>query len=79
MFSQAQQLKAAQRIFAHLARTLDVPFTLQLWDGTKIPLGDEAPEDQLCRDRRARGFGGDIAAAVIGYGVSPICDGRDRA
>jgi cyclopropane-fatty-acyl-phospholipid synthase len=36
---QDRQIEAAREIFEHLARVLDAPFSLRLWDGTKIPLG----------------------------------------
>jgi cyclopropane-fatty-acyl-phospholipid synthase len=38
-FSVQRQLVAARRIFEHVASVLDLPFSLQLWDGTRIPLG----------------------------------------
>ena len=37
-----RHLEAARRVFGHLARKLDVPFAVRLWDGTLIPLGREA-------------------------------------
>jgi cyclopropane-fatty-acyl-phospholipid synthase len=34
-----KQVEAARHVFEHLAKTIDVPFSLRLWDGTTIPLG----------------------------------------
>jgi cyclopropane-fatty-acyl-phospholipid synthase len=36
---QDRQIEAAREIFEHFARILDAPFSLRLWDGSKIPLG----------------------------------------
>jgi cyclopropane-fatty-acyl-phospholipid synthase len=38
-------LKATRRIFEHIAETADLSFCVQLWDGTLIPLGDNADPD----------------------------------
>ena len=43
VFSDERQLTAARRIFEHVATALNIPFTLQLWDGSKVALGDGAP------------------------------------
>ena len=32
-------VEAARHLFGHLARKVDVPFSIRLWDGTVIPLG----------------------------------------
>lgn len=37
-------VEAARHIFEHLARTIDAPLSVRLWDGTTIPLGHEAAE-----------------------------------
>jgi cyclopropane-fatty-acyl-phospholipid synthase len=37
-----RQVEAARHVFGHLAKTIDVPFALRLWDGTTIPLGHDA-------------------------------------
>jgi cyclopropane-fatty-acyl-phospholipid synthase len=37
-----RSLEAARQLFGHLARKLDVPFAVRLWDGTVIPLGRDA-------------------------------------
>jgi cyclopropane-fatty-acyl-phospholipid synthase len=34
-----KKVEAARHVFEHLAKTIDVPFSLRLWDGTTIPLG----------------------------------------
>ncbi len=34
-----RQIEAARHIFEHLAKTIDVPLALRLWDGTTVPLG----------------------------------------
>jgi cyclopropane-fatty-acyl-phospholipid synthase len=34
-----RQIEAARHVFEHLAKTLDAPCALRLWDGTTIPLG----------------------------------------
>lgn len=34
-----RRLEAARHIFEHLAKTIDAPFSLRLWDGTTVPLG----------------------------------------
>jgi cyclopropane-fatty-acyl-phospholipid synthase len=36
---QDRQIEAARQIFEHFARILDAPFSLRLWDGTRVPLG----------------------------------------
>jgi len=36
------RLEAARQIFGHLARRLDVPFSVRLWDGSTIALGRAA-------------------------------------
>jgi cyclopropane-fatty-acyl-phospholipid synthase len=46
LFSDQRQLTAARRLFEHLAKVADVPFSLRLWDGTMVPLGREAPADR---------------------------------
>lgn len=45
MVAQDKKLKyliAARRIFEHIAETADLNFCVQLWDGSLIPLGDNA-------------------------------------
>ena len=34
-----RQIEAARHVFEHLAKAIDAPFALRLWDGTTIPLG----------------------------------------
>ncbi len=38
-FSDQRRLEAARRLFEHLAKIVDVPFSLRLWDGATVPLG----------------------------------------
>jgi cyclopropane-fatty-acyl-phospholipid synthase len=38
-------LKATRRILEHIAETADLRFCVQLWDGSIIPLGDQADPD----------------------------------
>lgn len=38
-------LTAARRIFEHIAETADLNFCVQLWDGSLIPLGDNADQN----------------------------------
>jgi cyclopropane-fatty-acyl-phospholipid synthase len=33
---------AAHHVFGHIAKTIDAPFSLRLWDGSTIPLGRDA-------------------------------------
>lgn len=40
--SKDRQLLAASRIFTHLAQTADASISVQLWDGSHIPLGENA-------------------------------------
>ena len=40
--SQDKRLAAAKRIAEHVGETLDARFSIQLWDGTKIPMGKDA-------------------------------------
>jgi cyclopropane-fatty-acyl-phospholipid synthase len=35
-------VEAARQVFGHLAKKIDVPFSIRLWDGTVIPLGRDA-------------------------------------
>lgn len=44
IFSDQSRIDAARRILEHLAGLVDMPFTLQLWDGTRVPLGRDAGE-----------------------------------
>ena len=34
-----KQLAATRRILNHLAETLDIPLSVQLWDGSSVSLG----------------------------------------
>ena len=42
--SEQKYLDAARRIFTHLAETADAKVSIRLWDGSSIPLGDNASE-----------------------------------
>jgi cyclopropane-fatty-acyl-phospholipid synthase len=42
--SERKYLDAARRIFTHLAQTADANISIRLWDGSYIPLGDNASE-----------------------------------
>ena len=42
--SERKYLDAARRIFTHLAETADANISIRLWDGSSIPLGDNASE-----------------------------------
>jgi cyclopropane-fatty-acyl-phospholipid synthase len=42
--SERKYLDAARRIFTHLAETADANISIRLWDGSYIPLGDNATE-----------------------------------
>jgi cyclopropane-fatty-acyl-phospholipid synthase len=42
MYSDRRRIEAARRIFAHVAKVADLPFTLRLWDGSSLPLGRQA-------------------------------------
>ena len=42
--SERRYLDAARRIFTHLAETADAQVSIRLWDGSYIPLGDNASE-----------------------------------
>jgi cyclopropane-fatty-acyl-phospholipid synthase len=44
-----RRLEAARQVFVHLARKVDVPFSVRLWDGTVIPLGREAASGPAIR------------------------------
>ena len=44
-----RRLEAARQVFGHLARKVDVPFSVRLWDGTVIPLGREAASGPAIR------------------------------
>jgi cyclopropane-fatty-acyl-phospholipid synthase len=35
-------IEAARHVFEHLAKTIDAPLSLRLWDGTTVPLGRDA-------------------------------------
>ena len=48
LFSDQRRLQSAQRIFRHLANQLDIPLSIQLWDGSMIPLSrSKAPQGRL--------------------------------
>ncbi len=44
---QQKQLDAARTLFEHLAKKLDARISIKLWDGTIVPLGENADPD-LC-------------------------------
>jgi cyclopropane-fatty-acyl-phospholipid synthase len=50
-----RHIEAARHVFEHLAKIIDAPFSLRLWDGTTIPLG--------------RGAAGGPCISVAGPGV----------
>lgn len=52
-------LAAARRVFAHLAETLDARFSVRLWDGSVIPLGEQA-DPETCLAIRDPGVLGSI-------------------
>ena len=37
-----RHVEAARHVFEHIAKIIDAPFSLCLWDGTTIPLGRDA-------------------------------------
>jgi cyclopropane-fatty-acyl-phospholipid synthase len=39
-----RHIEAARHVFEHLAKTVDAPFSLRLWDGSTVPLGRDAAE-----------------------------------
>jgi len=41
-----KQLESARRILSHVADTLDIPFSVRLWDGSRAPLGRD-PHQQF--------------------------------
>ena len=45
-------IEAARHVFEHLARTIDAPFSLRLWDGTTVPLGRDAARGPCIRVAR---------------------------
>jgi cyclopropane-fatty-acyl-phospholipid synthase len=45
LFSDKQRLTAAKRVIRHVAAAVDLPLSLQLWDGTLVPLGTRADPD----------------------------------
>lgn len=45
LMNEEKYLKATKRIFKHIAETADLSFCVQLWDGTLIPLGDNADKN----------------------------------
>lgn len=47
LFSDPQRLHAAQRLTKHLAAVLDLPISLRLWDGSLLPLGQDADPDRF--------------------------------
>jgi cyclopropane-fatty-acyl-phospholipid synthase len=48
-----RQIEAARHVFEHLAKTIDAPFSLRLWDGTTVPLSREAAGGRCIRIARA--------------------------
>ena len=46
VFSEESRLQAAARILRHFAKVLDLPISVRLWDGTNIPLGASASQNQ---------------------------------
>jgi cyclopropane-fatty-acyl-phospholipid synthase len=57
LFSDQRRLESARRLFQHVADRLDVPFSIQLWDGSVIPLS---------RSNAARGYLFIAGAWVLG-------------
>lgn len=43
--SERTSLEAAKRIFTHIAETADARISIRLWDGSFVPLGENATED----------------------------------
>ena len=43
-FSEAAGLAAARRIFEHMGATLQAGFSVRLWDGSMVPLGEKVQE-----------------------------------
>jgi hypothetical protein len=48
-----RQAEAARHVFEHLARVVDAPFALRLWDGSTIPLGGDAAGGPCIKVARA--------------------------
>ena len=48
-----RHIEAARHVFEHLAKSIDAPFALRLWDGTTIPLGGDAADGPCIRIARA--------------------------
>ena len=49
MTSDDKLLAAARDIFGHVAQRLDAPFSVELWDGTVVPLGPNADTELRIR------------------------------
>jgi cyclopropane-fatty-acyl-phospholipid synthase len=52
-----KRLQAARAMFGHLAERLTAPFTLELWDGSTVPLGQDANPDHRIVIRSAGTLG----------------------
>jgi cyclopropane-fatty-acyl-phospholipid synthase len=49
MIAAARHLTAAREIFEHVAQKMDAPFSIELWDGSVVPLGANADRDLRIR------------------------------
>ena len=57
IFSDQQRLTAAKRIIQHVAGALDLPIAVRLWEGTIIPLGENADRERFLSVDDAGVFG----------------------
>ena len=69
--SDQRRLDAARRIFEHLAKVVDIPFSLRLWDGTMVSLGHDATEHRYF-SISGPGVLGDHSYGVVGYLVRSV-------
>lgn len=57
MFSAERQLEAAKSVFEHIGEHLDARFSVELWDGTRIPLGKKVDTPFYVKIRSAGSVG----------------------
>ena len=65
IFSDQQRLTAAKRIIQHVANALDLPISVRLWEGTIVPLGENADRERFLSVDDAGVFGALLRRAEI--------------
>ena len=74
-----RRLEAARHVLGHLAGRFDLPFSVRLWDGSTIPLGQDGRARPDDRDRGSRGARRAVPAALVRPSLPALRQRRSRA